>query len=200
MSGDMVMDGLVGVNNLIQGFVDLVPLGRTVVDGVHSAQHWNDTSTPDYNALTNKASITYASGQAAGLLWNVVTGRAAVLAMVKAAPALQASKFPQLQKLGELILNTRSITNIDKARNTMELARAMMYSFRFYKNWERLKQGKINRAQFDLMNSKDTLNYQLGASIWAIPGTYGLWIAAANLVVGTIANEQKIDSVLEGKK
>lgn len=200
MAEDSVMNALSTVNNFVQGFVDLIPGGRTIVDGAHGAQNWASGENYDYNALTDKTSLSYAGGQVTGIGWNVVTGRALIAGMVAKAPVLATSSVPYIARLGNLIQTTRSIKNIDNARNAMETARCLMYSFRFYKNWQRMKAGKITRQQFDSMNSKDILNYQMGATVWAIPGTYGLWIAAGNLIFGTITSEMKMDTVLQGKK
>ena len=188
------------VNNFVQGFVDLIPFGRLIVDGAHGAENLVLGEKYDYNALTDKSSMSYAGGQVGGVAWNVVTGRALIGGMTRVAPRLAASKVPYVANLGKLIMGTRAINNIDKARNAMEAARALMYSFRFYKNWERLRAGKITRQQFDSMNAKDVMNYQIGAAVWAIPGTYGLWIAAGNLILGTVTSEMKMATVLSGKK
>jgi hypothetical protein len=78
----------------------------------------------------------------------------------------------------------------------MEITRATMFLMKLWFNQQRLNSGRINRQQFDKMLDNDRLNYAMGATIWALPGTGGLWIAAGNMALGTILNQLNMETAM----
>ena len=176
---------LEGFNNFNQGFVNLIPVGRTLVNLAHGGPQMVDETT-------DKTGVSYLVGNVTGVAWNIVTLRAA-------APAMAASKYTYVAAFGKAI-TTPINQKLDAARWFMELSRSGMYTFKLWKNQQRLQQGLITQEQYDAMAEKDKQSYFISGTMWAIPGKSGLWLAAGNMVLGTILNEQKTDIALQNRK
>ncbi len=192
-------DGLEASNNMIQGFVDMIPGGRSMVRLGHGIENYVTGENYNYEALTNKGSNFYTGGQIVGIGWNVMTGRGVLMTMRARAPIMAASKFKPVADLGNLIMTTRAIQNVDRARIFMEGCRAFCYSMKLWCNQARLNDGIINKQQFDKIQANDLLNYQMGGTMWALPGTYGLYVAGASMMFGTWMAQQNMDTVSRKK-
>lgn len=196
-----VDEGLLAANNVIQGFVDMIPGGRSIVDFAHDAQQYGEVNKYDYNKLIQKDSGFYLGGQLVGIAWNMGAGTGCLRALRLKAPTMAASKYACVANVGKLILDQKkAIDVIDTARKFMEGCRAFNYTCKLWCNQARLNKGLINRQQFDKMQAGDLLNYQMGSVMWAIPGQYGLYLAGLNMMVGTIIAQQNLNTVGGGKK
>lgn len=188
--------GLSAANDFCQAFVDMIPFGRTVVDGALGLEHWVLGTHVD--AAANKGSWAYTAGTVGGLGWGAAMGSACLAKLVAGAPRMAASQIKFVAYLGNAVQGTRTIKNIDNARKFMEFTRASMYLMKLWFNQKRLNAGKISKEQFESMLNNDRWNYQMGATLWAMPGTAGLWIAAGSMAIGNILNQMNLETMSQG--